>query len=86
MSLSSFNVPNVKKAVEAVVVFLQLQFFQRWFYPAVPGSPIGIQPPVVNTIQQSFNKQRVAKGKADVQSVATKTLPSEKMGFTNFGP
>ena len=37
-------------------------------YPVVPGSPVGIQPSVANTIQQSFNKQRVTNGKAAVKA------------------
>ena len=60
--------PMSTKAVEAVVVFLHLQFFPKVVYSVGPDSPVGIQPLVANTIQQSFNKQRVANSKAAVKA------------------
>ena len=51
------------------MVFLLLQFFQRWFIQLnLVCSPVGIQPPVTNTILQSFDKQRVAINKAAVKA------------------
>ena len=68
MSSSSSTVLNVKKGRGGLGGVPPPPVFPKMVDPAVPGSPVGIQPPVVNTIQQSFNKQRVAKNKADVKA------------------
>ena len=68
MSSSSSNVQNVKKGRGGRGGVPAPPVFPKVVYPAVPGSPVGIQPPVASTIQQSFNSQRVAKVKPDVKA------------------
>jgi len=71
MSSSSSNVPNVKKGRGGRGGVPPPSVFPKVVYPVGPGSPAGIQPPVANTIQQSFNKQRVANSKAVVKARAS---------------
>jgi hypothetical protein len=76
MSSSSSNVPNVKKGRGGHGGVPPPSLFPKVVYPVGAGSPVGIQPPVANTIQQSFDKQRVAINKAAVKAglhVDTKT-------------
>ena len=68
MSSSSSNVPNVNKGRGGRGGVSPPSVFPKVVYPVGPGSPVGIQPPVVNTIPQSFNKQRVANSKAVVKA------------------
>jgi hypothetical protein len=57
MSSSSSNVPNVKKGRGGRGGVPPPSVFPKVIYPVVPGSPVGIQPPVENTIPKSFEKQ-----------------------------
>ena len=68
MSSSSSTVPNVNKGSGDRGGVPPPPVFPKVVYPVGPGSPVGIQPPVVNIIPQSFNKQRVANGKATVKA------------------
>ena len=70
MSSSSSTVPNVNKGSGDRGGVPPPPVFPKVVYPVGPGSPVGIQPPVVNTIPQSFNKQRVANGKAAVKAAS----------------
>jgi hypothetical protein len=56
MSSSSSNVPQVKKGRGGRGGVPPPSIFPKVVYPGGPDSPVGIQPPVVNSIPQSFDK------------------------------
>jgi hypothetical protein len=51
------NVPNVQKGRGGCGGVPPPSVFPKVVYPVGPGSPVGIQPLVANTIPQSFDKQ-----------------------------
>jgi hypothetical protein len=54
MSSSSSNVPSVKKGRGGRGGVPPPPVFPKVVVPVVPGSPVGIQPPVANTIPKSY--------------------------------